>query len=113
MLIINILTNNANGYTLNASVGNNSTYNTRNLIHKDNTVSNTFSSVDIGSNISDKANLNDNTWAYSYSIDSGTTWTGYNGLPLYSDTTNIAQLKNLIHQLQWYMTYLMKPFLNQ
>ena len=91
---INILTNNTNGYTLNASVGNDSTYNTRNLIHTNNTVSNTFSSIDIGSNISDKTNLNDNTWAYSYSIDSGTTWTGYNGLPLYSDTTNIAQLKN-------------------
>lgn len=91
---INILTNNANGYTLNASVGNDSTYNTRNLVHKNNTVPNTFSSIDIGSNISDKTNLNDNTWAYSYSIDSGTTWTGYNGLPLYSDTTNIAQLKN-------------------
>ena len=91
---VNVITNSTNGYTLNASVGNSTTYNTRNLVHINNTVPNTFSSVDFGSSITSNTGLSDNTWAYSYSINNGTNWTNYSGLPLYSDTTNVAQLKN-------------------
>ena len=91
---VNVITNSTNGYTLNASVGNSTTYNTRNLVHTNNTVPNTFSSVDFGSSITSNTSLSDNTWAYSYSINNGTNWTNYSGLPLYSDTTNVAQLKN-------------------
>ena len=91
---VNVITNSTNGYTLNASVGNSTTYNTRNLVHTNNTVPNTFSSVDFGSSITSNTSLSDNTWAYSYSINDGTNWTNYSGLPLYSDTTNVAQLKN-------------------
>ena len=72
---VNIATNNVNGYTLNATVGNNTTtYNTRDLVHTNNNITNKFSSIDYGSNVSSLTNLTDNTWAYSYSLDNGTTW---------------------------------------
>ena len=93
--VINIVvrTNSANGYTLNASVGNSTDYNTRNLVHSGVNQTATFSSVDYGANIADRANLNDETWAFAYSTDNGSTWANYSGLPLYSDTTHITTLR--------------------
>ena len=42
--------------------------------------------------MANKDNLSPNTWGYSYSNDSGTTWRPYSGLPLYSDTNHSANL---------------------
>ena len=44
-----VLTNNATGYTLNATVGDNTNYNTRNLIHEVDGSSAIFSSINFGS----------------------------------------------------------------
>ena len=92
IISINVATNSASGYTLNATVGNSTTFNTRDLIHSTATITDKFSSVDFGSTVSDNTSLADNTWAYSAS-DNGTTWSDYSGLPLYSDTTNIATIR--------------------
>ena len=86
-----VKTNNITGYTLNATVGNNTTYNTRNLVHELSGSSASFASINYGSSL---ANLTaDNTWGYSYSTNDRTTWSNYDGLPIYSDATNIATLK--------------------
>lgn len=70
-----VVTNAAYGYTLSATVGNN-TYNNSNLNHSN--------STDIFSSIATNANLStlgtDNTWGYATSSDSGSTWSNYNGL---------------------------------
>ncbi|MBR2795596.1 hypothetical protein IKE13_00900, partial [Candidatus Saccharibacteria bacterium] len=96
IITVSILTNSLSGYTLNATVGNDTTFNTRNLIHSDTTQTANFGSVDFATTptISTNSALSPNTWAYSYSTDDGTTWANYNGLPLWSDTTNIATLKD-------------------
>ena len=91
IITVDVVTNSVNGYTLNATVGNNATYNTRNLIHEDSNQTANFSSVAFGSSIANRNSLSDNTWAYSYSVDNGS-WANYSGLPLYNDTTNIATL---------------------
>ncbi len=109
-ITINVSTNIAEGYNVYATVGsdsssnnsnndnnnNNTTnsngYNTANLVS---TVDNNYVFTPLSSNISELANFTNNTWGYSYSLDSGTTWisgdynntsTGYNGLPLYTNT---------------------------
>lgn len=86
-----VKTNNATGYTLNATVGNNTNYNTRNLVHNLSGSSANFASINFGSSLSNLTT--DNTWGYSYSTNNGSTWSNYDGLPLYSDETNIATLK--------------------
>lgn len=92
---VKVLTNSVGGYTLNATVGNNTTYNTRNLIHSNNNISDNFASIDYSSSptITTNTNLDTDKWAFSFSLDNGTNWSNYNGLPLYSDTTNVATLK--------------------
>lgn len=92
---VKVLTNSVGGYTLNATVGNNTTYNTRNLIHNNNNISDNFASIDYSSSptITTNTNLDSDKWAFSFSLDNGTNWSNYNGLPLYSDTTNVATLK--------------------
>ncbi len=88
---VNILTNNITGYSLKATVGNATPYNTRNLVHSTSGSSANFASINYGASL---ANLTtDNTWGYSYSTNAGSSWTNYSGLPLYSDTTNVATLK--------------------
>lgn len=110
-ITVNVSTNIAEGYNLYATVGsdsssgnnsnndnnnNNTTnsngYNTANLVS---TVDNNYVFTPLSSNISELANFTNNNWGYSYSLDSGATWisgdydnasTGYNGLPLYTDT---------------------------
>lgn len=80
---VNVATNNAYGYSLYASVGDN-TYNNTNLTHANE--DNLFSSITTNAYISSLDT--DNTWGYSYSIDNGANWTPYNGLPLYSSSQN-------------------------
>ena len=89
VIAVNVKCNSAYGYTLNATVGS-ATYNTRNLVAKDATVSEAFSSVDYGANLS--ALTTTKTWGYAASAD-GTSFSSYSGLPLYSDTANVATLR--------------------
>lgn len=99
-ITINVATNTAYGYNLTANVGSNTTnYNTANLVHTTSststpTINATFASLAYGASITNKDNLPTNTWGYSYSNDSGTTWRPYSGLPLYSDTNNSKVLFN-------------------
>lgn len=72
---VSVATNAAYGYTLSATVGNN-TYNNSNLNHSNNT--DTFSSIATSANLSTLDT--DNTWGYTTSLDSGSTWSNYNGL---------------------------------
>ncbi len=93
---VNVVTNSVGGYTLNATVGNSTTYNTRNLLHTNSNISDNFSSIAYSSTptITTNTNLSNDTWGFSFSVDNGTNWSNYNGLPLYSDTVNIATLKH-------------------
>ena len=90
-ITITISTNAAYGYNLSATVGNSTTYNNTDLTHTSGSSAGKFTSIAYESNPSNYISsfTTDNTWGYS--IDSGTK---YNGLPLYSDTTNIATLKS-------------------
>lgn len=92
---VTVNSNNTNGYTLNATVGNSTKYDTRNLVHKNTNIPNTFQSVDYGSSIATNANLDPNKWAYAYldTANSNTTWSNYSGLPQYNDENHIATLK--------------------
>ena len=89
-ITITVSTNAAYGYNLSASVGNNTAYNNRDLTHTAGATSGKFQSIAFQADLANYISsfTTDNTWGYS--IDSGTK---YNGLPLYSDTTNIATLK--------------------
>lgn len=86
---VNVSTNNVYGYNLYATVGN-ETYNNTNFTHTNNT--------DVFSSISTTANLptltTDNTWGYTHSLDHGTTWSNYNGLPLYTTDSPTRLKKN-------------------
>ena len=82
-IVISVATNNAYGYSLYASVGN-STYNNTNLNRSDS--AGIFSSINTNAYIDDLGT--DNTWGYTYSLDSGTSWIPYNGLPLYTSSQN-------------------------
>ena len=90
-IAITVSTNAAYGYNLSATVGNSTTYNNTDLTHTSGSSAGKFTSIAYESNPSNYISsfTTDNTWGYS--IDSGTK---YNGLPLYSDTTNIATLKS-------------------
>ncbi len=95
VVTVNVLTNNLYGYTLNASVGS-STYNTRNLVNSNSNETANFASLDysVTPTITANTSFSPNTWGYSYSTNNGSTWANYNGLPLYSDTSNIATLRS-------------------
>ena len=88
-ILVNVSTNNAYGYNLYATVGN-SVHNNTNLTHS--------SSNDVFASISTAADLSnlttDNTWGYTYSLDNGTTWSNYNGLPLHTADNPIRLKKN-------------------
>ena len=89
-IAITVSTNAAYGYNLSATVGNSTTYNNTDLTHSSGASSGKFTSIAFQANPANYISSisSNNTWGYS--IDSGTK---YNGLPLYSDTTNIATLK--------------------
>ena len=81
-ITVAVSSNTPYGYTLSANVGSNDStstyYNTSNLIHEDNTINNTFTSI--ATNASEETLTTDNTWGYSTSIDNGNTWSTYSGL---------------------------------
>lgn len=82
IITVAIESNGIAGYNLYANTGNSS--NNSNELRKDGVdTANKFSSI-----TTDKSSLSDftdNTWGYSYSTDSGSTWTDYSSLPKYSD----------------------------
>ncbi|MBQ3474155.1 hypothetical protein IJH24_01890, partial [Candidatus Saccharibacteria bacterium] len=86
---VKVLTNSVGGYTLSASVGNNSTYNTRNLKHSNSNISDVFSSINYTTSptITSNTDLGTDKWGFSFSLDNGDNWSNYNGLPLYNATT--------------------------
>lgn len=103
-ITINVLSNNVTGYVLNSTVGNN-VYNNDQLIHSSSAAAAPFSTIAYGTTISSIDNFSSRQWGYSYSLDGGTTWinanktdgvndSGYSGLPLYNDSTNVATLKS-------------------
>ncbi len=88
-ITVTVNTNTAYGYTLNATVGEATNYNTKNLKRSDTDA--VFSSIDYGSSLA--SITTDNTWGYSYKpLGQSSTWTTYSGLPLYNDTENVATL---------------------
>ena len=90
IITVSVVTNTAYGYTLNATVGQATDYETRNLVLDGNNGYN-FTSINYGSSMASLTT--DNTWGYAYlPSTSGASWTTYSGLPLYSDTTNVATL---------------------
>ena len=89
IITVTVSTNTAYGYTLNATVGEATNYNTRNLIRSG--VADNFASIDYGTSLASLTT--DNTWGYSYKPSGNSaSWTNYSGLPLYSDTNNVATL---------------------
>ena len=74
---VNVATNASEGYVLTATSGT-STTNT-DLVNQTNSA---YKFSSIATNASLSALTTDNTWGFSYSEDSGTTWSNYSGLPL-------------------------------
>ena len=92
IIVVNVSTNNVNGYNLSSTVGNNiDTSNIDNsLIHNTTNLVNNSSFSDVFTSLSTNDSLSTltapNTWGYSYSINDGSTWSNYSGLPLYTNT---------------------------
>ena len=74
---VNVATNASEGYVLTATSGT-STTNT-DLVNQTNSA---YKFSSIATNASLSSLTTDNTWGFSYSEDSGTTWSNYSGLPL-------------------------------
>ena len=89
------------GYSLSSTVGS-STYNTTELRKDGTSTANKF--TNLSTNKASLSNFDDNTWGYSYSTDSGSTWisgditsttaTGYNGLPIYTSSSPIKLINS-------------------
>ena len=89
------------GYSLSSTVGS-STYNTTELRKDGTSTANKF--TNLSANKASLSNFDDNTWGYSYSTDSGSTWisgditsttaTGYNGLPIYTTSSPIKLINS-------------------
>ena len=95
IITITASSNSPAGYALYSSVGS-STYDYTDLRLSSTNATNVF--TNLSSNKASLSNFSDNTWGYSYSTDSGSTWqsgdadatnapiSGYDGLPLYNDS---------------------------
>jgi len=83
-----INTNNLYGYTLTATVGS-ATKDYRDLRHTNGTAN--FASIDVNSDLSTLSGQSSSVWGYTISTN-GTTWSNFNGLPKYDDTTNTVEL---------------------
>ena len=81
---VTVRTNNVTGYQLNATVGN-ASHAYRTLLHTNGT--NSFASIDVGSSMTTLPE--GNYWGYS--ANDGVS---FSGLPLYSDTENVAVLNS-------------------
>ncbi len=92
IITISASSNNIVGYDIKATVGD-STHSYTDLRISSSDSTNVFTSL--SSNVSTLNSFSNDKWGYSYSTDNGTTWvsgntgstnTGYNGLPLYTGT---------------------------
>ena len=91
---VSVASNASYGYTLSASVSNES------LVHSNNI--NTFSSIATNADLSDLDNSEDtNIWGYSTSLDSSTTWSSYNGLSSSNNITLINTNSNVSSNLDF------------
>ena len=88
--------NDAHGYKLYGTVGSSTNNYTDLRLSRSNTT-NVF--TNLSSNKAALSSFSDNTWGYSYSTDSGSSWvsgsvgstsSGYNGLPLYNSSNNAS-----------------------
>ena len=92
ILTITVLNNTGNGYTLGASVGDDTIssgrFDTRNLVHSNSSITSSFASIDTNASIASNTGLSDNTWGYAFMDETmnNPTWSSYSGLPLYSST---------------------------
>ena len=85
---VSVATNSAYGYILTTSTGNNTTYNTTDLMHTSS--NNTFSSLSTNANLTSLEDTSDNNiWGYSYKLSGDNTWSNYSGLPLYSSPLKV------------------------
>ena len=95
-ITVSASSNALSGYSVSSTVGS-STNNSTEL--RMNGIDTTNKFTNLTSNETLLSNFDDNTWGYSYSIDSGSTWIsgditatttpGYNGLPVYTTTSPI------------------------
>ena len=91
---VSVASNASYGYTLSANVDNES------LVHSNNI--NTFSSIATNAGLVSLDNSEDtNIWGYSTSLDSGATWSNYNGLSSSSNTTLINTNNNASSNLDF------------
>ena len=87
---VGVSTNSSTGYTLNATVGQETNFETRNLILSGSEAN--FASLAFGSSV---ANISsDNTWGFSYKPADSSNWTNYSGLPQYDNPEDVATLIN-------------------
>ena len=105
-ITVTVGTNTAYGYSLYADVGNSTDYNTDSLVHSsndnstntndpnnsNNSVPSTFTSI--ATNASLPSLTTDNTWGYSFKPSNESTWSTYNGLPLYTTTDSHTSTNN-------------------
>ena len=77
IITVSVNTNATFGYTLSAATGNGTTYTNTNLVNG----SNTFTSLATTDSYSSMSSAGNNKWGYSYSTNSGSTWSNYSGLP--------------------------------
>ena len=89
-ITINVGTNNMYGYTLSATAGNTTNAST-NLV---NTVDDTKLFTSLATDASLASLTTDNTWGYSFSTNSGTSWSNYSGLPLYTAAAGAELVNN-------------------
>ena len=90
IITVNVGTNNVSGYTLSATAGNTTNAST-NLV---NTVDNTKLFTSLATDASLASLTTDNTWGYSFSTNSGTSWSNYSGLPLYTAAAGAELINN-------------------
>ena len=98
-ITVSVNSNTPYGYSLFASVGNSTDYNTTSLTHEDSNIGNNAVFTSIATNASLPELNTDNTWGYTYRTHNTNNtdnegWSNYNGLPLYSTVDNNTSTNN-------------------
>ena len=98
-ITVSVNSNTPYGYSLFASVGNSTDYNTTSLTHEDSDIGNNAAFISIATNASLPQLTTDNTWGYTYRTHNTNNadnegWSNYNGLPLYSTADNNTSTNN-------------------
>ena len=98
-ITVHVNSNTPYGYSLFASVGNSTEYNTTSLTHEDSSTGNNAVFTSIDTNASLPQLTTDNTWGYTYRTHNTNNtdnegWSNYNGLPLYGTVDNNTSTNN-------------------